>query len=306
MARNRISRERRQSCAPEVRSTLRAKSAPRQASSRPGLRSVRSLRDRSAYVNTHNADQFRALAARSTRRRERRHREHLEQEQSQRQVRLRSLVGFVVAILVVFAGLLPLLTTFRQYVASQSNISDLQSQEESLKRQKANLDEQIARWNDNAYVIAQARTRLGFVYPGETSVRVLGADRYADDQPQQSESRSSAAEVAQSNLPWNQALRRSILMSDSQASTKTPSASSSTGGHKKTSGRHDPAQKYTPYNKAEQNPYVLTQKQRDQALKEQAEEKNEAGEGPNAADGTGQRSTQGGATGFDMTGQNVG
>src|SRR5206468_7960251 len=38
------------------------------------------------------------------------------------------------------------------------------------------LQAQIARWNDPAYVATQARERLGWLVPGETGYTVVGAD----------------------------------------------------------------------------------------------------------------------------------
>lgn len=38
--------------------------------------------------------------------------------------------------------------------------------------QKRELENDIARWDDKAYVTAQARDRLGFVFPGEQAIRV--------------------------------------------------------------------------------------------------------------------------------------
>lgn len=38
------------------------------------------------------------------------------------------------------------------------------------------LDAELERWNDPDHVTAQARSRLGWVVPGDTSYRVIGAD----------------------------------------------------------------------------------------------------------------------------------
>lgn len=40
----------------------------------------------------------------------------------------------------------------------------------------ADLESELTRWQDPAYVKAQARTRLGWVMPGEVGYRVIGAD----------------------------------------------------------------------------------------------------------------------------------
>ncbi len=225
--------------------------------------------NRRPYVRTRNAEQFRAFEERSVRRRDERRRHRQEQKAEESRQRQHFLLSVVFGVLIFFVGLLPLLTTFRQYVASKSQVSDLQSQEQNLKRQKANLDEQIKRWDDNAYVIAQARTRLGFVYPGETSVRVIGAEKYTKDEKK--DSSSSADSVSQKNMPWNQLLRRSLLESDAGPAKKSDGSGSSSGpGTGSGSGiQRDPSSTYTPANGTQKNPYVLTEEERKQAEKEQ-------------------------------------
>ncbi len=76
-------------------------------------------------------------------------------------------VGLVVAGFVVLAPTIGLLLEQRR---------DIAAIEAQLAAQQANveaLQSDQARWDDPAYVEAQARDRLFFVYPGETSFVVL-------------------------------------------------------------------------------------------------------------------------------------
>ena len=76
-------------------------------------------------------------------------------------------VGLVVAGFVVLAPSVGLLIEQRR---------DIAALEEQVAAQQANvesLEQQQARWDDPAYIEAQARDRLFFVYPGETSFVVL-------------------------------------------------------------------------------------------------------------------------------------
>jgi cell division protein FtsB len=290
MATNRSPRQT-SSRTPDATSPLRARPSRRDTPLRPASQ------ERGAYVRTRNAEQFRALEGRSVRRRDERRRRREEQRQQARQGRERFLLTAVFAVLIFFVGLLPLLTTFRQYVASQSQVADLQAQEQSLKREKSDLDEQINRWNDNAYVIAQARTRLGFVYPGETSVRVIGAEKYADQQGSK-QTGSSADSVEQKSLPWNEMLRRSLLQADAGASqthrsgrtggtdgsSSSSSSSSKTGSSSGSSTKQDPSQTYTPANGTQKNPYSLTEQERQDAQKKQKEQAGSAGTGTSSQD----------------------
>lgn len=70
----------------------------------------------------------------------------------------------------VLAGLvIALAYPTRQYVAQRGQISDEAHQVRQSTRQVKQLRREKARWQDAAYVQAQARSRLHFVKPGETA-----------------------------------------------------------------------------------------------------------------------------------------
>jgi cell division protein FtsB len=64
----------------------------------------------------------------------------------------------------------------REYLSQRGDIVDYRAQVAEQERRVADLRAQHARWNDPAYVQAQARERLHYVMPGETSYVVLEAD----------------------------------------------------------------------------------------------------------------------------------
>lgn len=90
-------------------------------------------------------------------------------------------VGLVVAGFVVLAPTVALL------LEQRSDISALEAQVAEQRAHVETLETEVARWDDPAYVEAQARDRLFFVYPGETSFVLL------DDR--------SALETASSEVP---------------------------------------------------------------------------------------------------------
>lgn len=90
-------------------------------------------------------------------------------EEAPRQITVRTLVMFLV-ILVAFIVLAP---TLRAYVGQQEQQRDLVAQIEAAEQRSAELQRTIERWDDPAFVQAQARERLGFVMPGETPYRVV-------------------------------------------------------------------------------------------------------------------------------------
>lgn len=77
-------------------------------------------------------------------------------------------LGLVVVVLVLsFGGSLQIY--FRQQ-------QELAVAEQEIRERQTKVDElegELTRWNDPAYVKAQARQRLGWVMPGETGYRVV-------------------------------------------------------------------------------------------------------------------------------------
>ena len=84
-----------------------------------------------------------------------------------------SLVMLVIIILFVIV-LAPSLKTLIQ---QQQQIAALQTQVDGQKADVDALKSDVARWNDPAYVEAQARDRLLYVYPGEYSYLVMNPDK---------------------------------------------------------------------------------------------------------------------------------
>ncbi len=76
----------------------------------------------------------------------------------------------VVALAISFGG------SLRIYLTQQHQLAVAEQQIRDSSARIADLEAELARWNDPAYVKAQARQRLGWVMPGETGYRVIGPD----------------------------------------------------------------------------------------------------------------------------------
>ncbi len=74
--------------------------------------------------------------------------------------------------LVVASVALPL----RDLVAQRNRINDLRDREAVATSELKQMNVEIARWNDPAFVAVQARERLHFVVPGEVGYVVLEPD----------------------------------------------------------------------------------------------------------------------------------
>jgi len=61
----------------------------------------------------------------------------------------------------------------RVYMDQRSQINDLRAERDTAQTEVDDLNAQLARWNDPPFVVAQARERLAYVFPGETPYRVV-------------------------------------------------------------------------------------------------------------------------------------
>ena len=77
----------------------------------------------------------------------------------------------VLAVLVVSYA-----SSMRAFLDQRSHIADLRSQIATSEREIEGLEREKRRWQDDAYVEAQARERFGWVMPGETSYQVIDRD----------------------------------------------------------------------------------------------------------------------------------
>ena len=67
-------------------------------------------------------------------------------------------------------------TSLRIYFAQAHEIASTKEEIADRQQRIRELQGELARWGDEAYVRTQARERLGWVVPGETGYTVVGAD----------------------------------------------------------------------------------------------------------------------------------
>ncbi len=80
-------------------------------------------------------------------------------------------LGLVIVVLALSYG-----GSLQIYLGQQHDLAVAEQQIRDRTAQAADLETELDRWNDPDYVRAQARARLGWVMPGETGYRVVGAD----------------------------------------------------------------------------------------------------------------------------------
>lgn len=85
--------------------------------------------------------------------------------------------GFSVLMLVILVMFVVILApSLRTLIQQQQQIAALQDDVQQQEQSVDELKEDVARWSDPAYIEAQARDRLLYVYPGEYSYLVMGDD----------------------------------------------------------------------------------------------------------------------------------
>lgn len=80
--------------------------------------------------------------------------------------------AFVMMALIVI-GVLVIAPTLQLYLGQRQQIAQLQHENAKTKNTVDALTKQAARWSDPSYIRAQARDRLLYVMPGETSYLVI-------------------------------------------------------------------------------------------------------------------------------------
>ena len=114
-----------------------------------------------------------------------------------------------VLALVLAALVMTLAFPVRQFVQQRGQMAALQAQVDRSRRLCASLGAQRDRWQDPAYVEAQARERLHYVFPGETGyvVSLPGGRRSARD------TRSCVSRSCRPT-PWYDSLWHSVEAAD--------------------------------------------------------------------------------------------
>jgi cell division protein FtsB len=111
----------------------------------------------------------------------------------------------IAALVLLVLGVLSLAPAVSTYLAQQRQIADTEATIASQKADLKQLDEQTARWDDPAYVRAQAGSRLFYVTPGTTAYRVIHA------KAQQAAAPSPEATAQADSTPWTTALLQSLV-----------------------------------------------------------------------------------------------
>jgi cell division protein FtsB len=116
--------------------------------------------------------------------------------------------GAVLGVLVVLMAILAI--PFKEWITQRARIADLESQLAWHTQRTEELRAALDRWEDPAYVEAQARARLHFVRPGQVGYVVLAEDEAAA--PETTATRPMVQ--APSGGPWWSAVWSTVEQAD--------------------------------------------------------------------------------------------
>jgi cell division protein FtsB len=96
--------------------------------------------------------------------------------------------GFTVLMFVVIVMFVVIIAPgLRVYIEQRQQLAELHAEVDARTAENDRLTDQVARWSDPAYIKAEARDRLYYVMPGETSFLVVDdvapAPASGSDQP---------------------------------------------------------------------------------------------------------------------------
>ncbi|MCV2396366.1 septum formation initiator family protein [Actinotalea sp. M2MS4P-6] len=125
---------------------------------------------------------------------------------------VRALLLGVVA-LIAFAMVFP---TVRAYLGQRTELDALAAEVAAAEAREEQLNADLARWQTDAYVIAQARERLSYVMPGETAYRVIDPEVVQEESHVSSSDPDSetglALPVGGSAAPWYTTVWESVQL----------------------------------------------------------------------------------------------
>ncbi|WP_435298411.1 septum formation initiator family protein [Timonella sp. A28] len=110
--------------------------------------------------------------------------------------------------LVLVLGLCAVILTpvLRDFIKQYNELSELRTDIEEQQAHNDELRNELKRWEDEKFVIAQARERLTFVFPGETPYRVMGWHPEEIEVPQDKE----PALFPDQKAPWYESVWNSV------------------------------------------------------------------------------------------------
>jgi cell division protein FtsB len=118
--------------------------------------------------------------------------------------------GFsIVTMSLLVLAVVVLAPALHEYLQQRQQISDAQATVNDLRSEIASMNAERARWNDPSYIRAEARERLYYVMPGDTSYLIID-DRPASEKQEHTTAPSTKIESTPSD--WSASLFGSFMI----------------------------------------------------------------------------------------------
>jgi cell division protein FtsB len=145
------------------------------------------------------------------------------------------LSGFTIMMLgLLVLGVIVLAPSLKLLIQQRTQIANLEKSVAEQKQAVQGLKGQVARWDDPAYIEAQARNRLLFVFPGEYSYLVIPANGTG----QGAATAPISKHIQTTKIDWVQALTSSILKAGLSTQSKSQLVSPTIPGPSSTPTPH--------------------------------------------------------------------
>jgi len=154
-------------------------------------------------------------------------------------------VRLIVLSVVILLAVVLLLPTVRAAVQQSSDIDRLREELALHEAERDRLQVELDRWEDRTYVVERARSRLHYVFPGDTVWRVLDSDTVVEDIDPLTGQPVDAGPVGTdptSGVPWYQSIWESVQVADGPAASPAPSEAPSPGSSPSPSPSPSPRQ----------------------------------------------------------------
>jgi len=131
----------------------------------------------------------------------------------ERWLRTIRLSGFAFTILaLIVLSLVVLAPSLRTLVDQRQQIAELEQAVKDKEASVADLEGEVDRWSDPAYIEAQARSRIYYVYPGEYTYLVINPDESESDTTT-ADGAPISDEIQTTKVDWLQSLLSSVVTS---------------------------------------------------------------------------------------------
>ncbi len=111
-------------------------------------------------------------------------------------------VRALVLLVVLSIAFVLVFPTLRQYLDQQVQLDALRAEVTAAEQNNEDLQAELDRWSDPAYVEAQARERLAFVMPGERALRVSDPEVVEGDSTTTTDTTTDTTDETSSTEPW--------------------------------------------------------------------------------------------------------